>query len=107
MLVREGSFIDGKWEPSTSKASTVVINPFAEEPFGRATVATKADVDKSVRSAQAAFERGEWRNAPLEERISVTEGMRDRIAERTDELGGVSTLSPQFAEELSATIPFG
>ena len=53
--------------------SAVVVNPFTEEPFGRATVATAVDVDKAVRSAQAAFERGEWRNASLEERISVME----------------------------------
>jgi acyl-CoA reductase-like NAD-dependent aldehyde dehydrogenase len=93
MLVREGSFIDGRWQPSSGDASAVVVNPFTEEPFGRATVATAPDVDKAVRSAQAAFERGEWRNASLEERISVVEGMRHRIAERTDELGGFNTSS--------------
>ncbi|HEY5271619.1 MAG TPA: aldehyde dehydrogenase family protein [Acidimicrobiales bacterium] len=94
MLVCEGSFIDGKWQRSTGDASAVVISPFTEEPFGHATVATAEDVDRAVRSAQAAFERGEWRNASLEERVSVVEAI-------------AHPLSPEFAEELSATIPLG
>jgi aldehyde dehydrogenase (NAD+) len=93
MMIRDGLYVDGKWQASNGDASAAVINPYTEEAFGRATVATAADVDIAVRSAQRAFDEGPWRRASLDERIEVMERFRDLLAARADELGGLNSSS--------------
>jgi aldehyde dehydrogenase (NAD+) len=93
MLIRDGVYVDGRWLPSTGDAAATVINPYTEEPMGRATVATAEDVDLAVRSAQRAFDEGPWRRMSLDERIEVMERFRDLLAARSDELGTLNSSS--------------
>ena len=55
MYGKFGQFIDGKWGPSSNKATYDVINPATEEVIGKASKASPADVDKALKSAEKGF----------------------------------------------------
>jgi aldehyde dehydrogenase (NAD+) len=103
MEVREGIFVDGEWRPSTGDAMFTVVNPYTEEPFGRTTVSTAADVDLAVRSAHLAQTDGEWRNTPVAERIAVVKRIQELIAARAGELAhlATSTMGRPYKSSLS------
>lgn len=48
-------FIDGAWVEPIEPATLEVIDPFTEEAFTRISVGSKADVDRAVAAAKAAF----------------------------------------------------
>ncbi len=48
-------FIDGKWVAPVVPATLDVINPSTEEAYTTISVGSKADVDKAVAAAKAAF----------------------------------------------------
>ena len=49
-------YIDGKWVPPVKANPHTVINPANEEPCGRISLGSAADVDKAVAAARRAFE---------------------------------------------------
>ena len=88
-----GHFIDGEWVASRSEDAFTVYNPFTESAYGEVAVGSAEDVDAAVRSAHRALGQGAWRDATLEERISVVQRIRDAIVSRADELARVTTSS--------------
>ncbi len=64
-------YIDGKWVDPVTPATLDVINPATEEAFARISLGCKADVDKAVAAARAAFETF-WRTS-REERVALLE----------------------------------
>src|SRR5690606_25090171 len=48
-------FIDGKWVAPAVAATLDVIDPSTEEAYTKISVGSKADVDKAVAAAKAAF----------------------------------------------------
>ena len=93
MEIRDGVFIDGMWQESTGDAMVTVINPYTEQPFGRATLGTAADVDAAVRSAHRAGIEGDWRNTSLEDRIALVEAIREALVARAEELARLASSS--------------
>jgi aldehyde dehydrogenase (NAD+) len=93
MEIREGIYLDGRWEPSTGDATFTVINPYTEEPFGRATIGNERDVDAAVLSARRALTEGPWRTTPLDERIAIVKRIQEGLVARTDQLARLSTSS--------------
>jgi len=62
-------YINGEWvQPSTSDVLDV-INPATEEPICQVAMGGKADVDKAVAAAKAAFET--FSQTTVEERIAL------------------------------------
>ena len=49
-------YIDGAWVDPVTPARLDVINPATEEAYTQISLGTKADVDKAVAAAKAAFE---------------------------------------------------
>ena len=49
-------YIDGKWVAPASPRTHDVINPATEEPSGRISLGSAADVNKAVAAAKRAFE---------------------------------------------------
>ncbi len=49
-------YIDGAWVDPVTPRTHTVINPATEEPAGTISLGSKADVDKAVAAARAAFE---------------------------------------------------
>ncbi len=62
-------YIDGKWVPPVKANPHVVINPANEEPCGRISLGSAADVDKAVKAARKAFES--WSRTTPAERAAV------------------------------------
>ena len=62
-------YIDGKWVPPVKANPHDVINPANEEPCGRISLGSAADVDKAVKAARAAFET--WSRTTPAERAAV------------------------------------
>ncbi len=79
-------YINGAWVDPVVPKTLDVINPATEEPIGRISMGSAADVDKAVAAARAAFETfshttREERVALLERIIAVYMGRLGEIAE--------------------------
>jgi aldehyde dehydrogenase (NAD+) len=92
MQVRRGSYIEGFWRPSSGDAMFPVVNPYTEEPFGEATIATAQDVDAAVTAAHRAL-AGEWRQTSLDDRVGMVKLVREQLLARASELAAVTSSS--------------
>jgi aldehyde dehydrogenase (NAD+) len=62
-------YIDGKWVAPAKPRTHDVINPANEEPVGRISLGSAADVDKAVAAAKKAFET--WSQSSIDERRAL------------------------------------
>ncbi len=62
-------YIDGKWVAPAKPRTHDVINPANEEPVGRISLGSAADVDKAVAAAKKAFET--WSQSSVDERKAL------------------------------------
>ena len=62
-------YIDGKWVAPVKPRAHDVINPANEEPVGRISLGSAADVDKAVAAARKAFET--WSVSSIDERKAL------------------------------------
>src|SRR5688572_29763534 len=62
-------YIDGKWVAPAKARTHDVINPANEEPVGRISLGSAADVDKAVAAARKAFET--WSVTTVDERKAI------------------------------------
>jgi aldehyde dehydrogenase (NAD+) len=62
-------YIDGKWVAPAKSRTHDVINPANEEPVGRISLGSAADVDKAVAAAKKAFET--WSVSSIDERKAL------------------------------------
>src|SRR5579864_5485565 len=84
--------IDGKWVDSASGKTFETINPATGEVIARVAEGDKADVDKAVKAARKAFEKGPWRKMNARERGRLLYKLADLIEENVDELAALETL---------------
>ncbi len=85
-LYREwGLFIDGAWRPAIDGGVREVIDPATEEILGWIPVATQADLDAALASAQRGFEA--WRRTSPWDRAAVLRKAADLIRAREPEIG--------------------
>jgi aldehyde dehydrogenase (NAD+) len=103
MIQRSEVFIGGEWRTPSSDATYTVIDPSTEEIFGTYRLASAADLDDAVAAARTTFDRGEWSNTPLEERISILETVGKLIVERQDEL--TNNVASEMGAPVSAARP--
>ncbi|MCD4850624.1 aldehyde dehydrogenase [Arthrobacter sp. AK01] len=118
-------FIGGEWQQPSSLSRIEVQSPTTEEIIGSVAAATRVDVDRAVRAAREAFDKGPWRHNTPQQRAEVLRRVRDAIsAERnefasliTDEMGSPITQSESIQVgtplalldafiEMSETFPF-
>ena len=90
MYEKFGQFIDGKWQSSEKKETYEVINPATEEVIGKASKATPADVDKSLKSAEKGLKV--WRNTAPWQRSYIIRKIADLMRERKEVLAKWLTL---------------
>src|SRR4051794_12862820 len=87
-----GHVIDGEVVPSLDGATMPVINPATGDPVAPAAAGSRADVERAVRSARAAFDDGRWRFlAPLEQERRLRR-LAALIAEHADELAELDVI---------------
>ena len=77
-------YIDGRWVDPTIPATLEVIDPSTERAFATISVGSKADVDKAVGAARAAF--GEFSRASRESRLSLLRRILDGYNSRAEDL---------------------
>ena len=85
--------IDGKWGDSASGKTFETINPATGEVIARVAEGDKADVEKAVKAARRAFEKGPWRKMNARERGRCLYKLADLIEQNIDELAALETLN--------------
>ncbi len=75
MLRKADFYINGQWVAPTTANDLEVINPADETPCAVISLGSKADVDKAVAAAQAAFKS--WSATSLETRVGYLKKLAD------------------------------
>jgi betaine-aldehyde dehydrogenase len=83
---RDHLYIGGDWITPSKTESIPVVNPANEEVIGEAPSASESDIDRAVAAARTAFEHGDWRLRPMEERVEVVERMCQALQPRLEEI---------------------
>ena len=84
--------IDGKWVDSQSGKKFETINPATGEVIADVSEGDKADVDKAVKAARKAFEKGPWRKMNARERGRILYKLADLIEQNKEELAKLEAL---------------
>ncbi|KAJ8674126.1 hypothetical protein QAD02_005388 [Eretmocerus hayati] len=86
-------FINNEWVDSVSGKKFPTINPATEKVIVEVAEADKADVDKAVKIAKAAFERGSvWRNLDASARGRLIYKIADLMEENVNEIASLESL---------------
>jgi aldehyde dehydrogenase (NAD+) len=84
--------IGGDWVAPTDGRMVEVVNPTSEETIASAALAGPADIDRAVRAARAAFDRGPWAQSTPVERAAVMRKAAELISERAELFAQTVTL---------------
>lgn len=85
MEIRSDLYIDGIWQPSTTRETISVENPATGEQIATIPAGTPQDVDAAVAAAKRAFPA--WAALSREERREHLVRVRDALATRQEEIG--------------------
>src|SRR4029079_6182936 len=77
--------IDGKWVDSTSGRTFESINPAPGDVLANVAEGEQADIDKAVKAARKAFEKGPWKKMNARERGKILNRLADLIEQNKDE----------------------
>src|ERR1700727_1352328 len=84
--VRTQAFIDGSFTDAAEHATFDSLAPATGQVIAEVAACGEADVDRAVRAARAAFDRGDWSRAAPAERKAVLGKFAALIEEHRDEL---------------------
>jgi aldehyde dehydrogenase (NAD+) len=84
--------IDGKWVNSTSGRTFESINPATGDVIAHVAEGEAADVDKAVKAARKAFDKGPWRKMSARERGKCINRLADLVEKNLDELAALESL---------------
>src|SRR5947207_4427621 len=84
--------IDGKWVGSVSGRTFETINPATCEVIANVAEGEAPDIDRPVKAARPAFDKGPWRKMNARERGRLLYKLADRIEKNFDELAALETL---------------
>ena len=84
MYNKFGQFIDGKWQASSNNETYDVINPATEEVLGKASKASREDVQKALKSAEKGLKI--WRDTAPWQRSYIIRRIADKIRDKQDVL---------------------
>ena len=90
MYNKFGQFIDGKWQASSNNETYDVINPATEEVIGKASKASREDVQKALMSAEKGLKI--WRDTSPWKRSYIIRKIADKMREKQDVLAKWMTL---------------
>ena len=90
MYNKFGQFIDGKWQTSSNNETYDVINPATEEVLGKASKASREDVQKALKSAERGLKI--WRDTSPWQRSYIIRRIADKMREKQDVLAKWMTL---------------
>jgi betaine-aldehyde dehydrogenase len=84
-------YINGEFAAPDTQATLEVVDPATGETLGRVPDGSAVDVDRAVRAARDAFDRGPWRATTAQDRASVLFKLAKLVRDRTDELAELET----------------
>jgi aldehyde dehydrogenase (NAD+) len=84
--------INNRWIASESGKTFATVNPSTGEEICQIAEADAADVEKAVKAARAAFERGPWKKMAASERGRLMNRLADLIETHADELARLEAL---------------
>jgi malonate-semialdehyde dehydrogenase (acetylating) / methylmalonate-semialdehyde dehydrogenase len=84
MARKLNNYIGGEWTEAQTEQYTPVHNPATCEVLAESPESTRADVDRAVEAAQAAFE--EWRSTPVMHRAQYMHRFKVLLEERFEDL---------------------
>jgi succinate-semialdehyde dehydrogenase/glutarate-semialdehyde dehydrogenase len=90
MYNKFGQFIDGKWQASSNNETYDGINPATEEVIGKASKASREDVQKALKSAEKGLKI--WRDTSPWKRSYIIRKIADKMREKQDVLAKWMTL---------------
>jgi len=90
MEIQQRLYIGGRFVPAEDGATMPSLNPHDNTPLADVSMAGKADIDKAVEAAHAAFPK--WSRTAAAERGRLLLKLADKIEERADELARLETL---------------
>jgi malonate-semialdehyde dehydrogenase (acetylating)/methylmalonate-semialdehyde dehydrogenase len=76
-------FVNGKWEPSGSRALHNIANPATGRVIARVPYAASDDIDRAARVAHQAFL--EWREVPVVDRVQVLYRYKDLLEKHAED----------------------
>lgn len=83
--------INGKWVDAVSGKTFTTENPATGETICRVAEGDKADIDKAVVAARAAFETGPWSKMSGSERARLLHKLADAVEKNADELAALES----------------
>jgi betaine-aldehyde dehydrogenase len=86
-------YINGEFVPPQATATLDVIDPATTEAIARTPDAGRADVDRAVGAARAAFDEGPWSRTTAQDRGRILLRLADIVRDRADELAKLETLN--------------
>jgi acyl-CoA reductase-like NAD-dependent aldehyde dehydrogenase len=86
-------FIDGDFTDAASGKTMDIVNPATGEVLGQLADGAAADVDRAVKAAQDAFDRGTWSKASIHERARVLNRFADLFEADLEEFFKLETLN--------------
>ena len=84
-------FINNEFVLSTSGSSIDVLSPYDERVLASLASAQSADVDRAVKAAEAALERG-WSKTPPAERGELLRRLADLVERDTEQLATIEAV---------------
>jgi aldehyde dehydrogenase (NAD+) len=100
-------FINGKWVPAASGKTFTTFNPATEEAIAEVAEGDKEDIDRAVKAARDAFDKGPWSKMDARERGRLMFRLADLIEEEIDELAALESLDngKPFNEARNGDLP--
>ena len=101
------AFIDGRWCDARSGATFACHSPIDGRLLAQVAACDAADIDAAVRSARAAYERGDWSSASPRHRKTVLLRFAELLRQHADELALTETLDmgKPIADSLAVDLP--
>ncbi|HYV67168.1 MAG TPA: aldehyde dehydrogenase family protein [Myxococcales bacterium] len=90
MQIQDKLYIGGRFVPAEDRATLATLNPHDNSVLAEVSMAGKADVDKAVEAATAAFPK--WSRTTPADRGRLLFALAERIEQRAEELARLETL---------------
>lgn len=86
-------YLGGRWQAASDGGSRACIDPATGREVARVAEATRADAERAIELARAAFDGGAWPDTPALERAALLTRLADAIDANAAELAQLETLS--------------
>ncbi|ACL23933.1 aldehyde dehydrogenase family protein [Chloroflexus aggregans] len=84
-------YINGAWQPASSKQTFTVFDPANGQPLATCASASPTDVDRAIAAARSAFDHGPWPHTSPARRAEILHALADALEARNFELAEIES----------------